>query len=160
MSRTIQRPSLIAAVATFAATLFGAHLSAQETSDMLVDDVAVQFMKAFKAEDADTLSKTVSFPLYFEGRGVLKSNAEFHEQFKAAFAKWDYSDLTWEIKKRSDLKDVVGMMPARERKHLEEVARAGDVAVQIGARTKGNSTGMLLFVRVENGKALIVGIVG
>ena len=151
------RPLAVALLVAFAA----APCSAADKNEDKAKEAAAAFLKAVKAKDADAVMKVAATPfLYKDGDNltVIKETDELKKWVKEKLSEIGNTEkVPTEVKTLytfAEIKDKI--KDAAQRKQVEEVlGKDGFVAVVMA-----DDKMLPILVRVKDGKAAIVGIVG
>ena len=103
--------------------------------------------------------KTVEVPWFHKGDEIIKGREELRKEFESLFAKRDFKDLKFEIKKTAAYSSVRDKTMGEERKLLDEVLSGDDrvVLLEIETEKKGKEK-LILLVKLKDGQGKVVGI--
>lgn len=143
--------------------LFGQPIVAADKADDQAKEAVEQFAKALVGKDVDGLMKVVDVPWCMEGKRLIKDRDELKKEFIKLLDAKDFSKDKVAIKLVAPLpkfEEAVGKkLPDDHRKMFEEVLgkdhRMVLIEVEQGER-KGKG---VIAVRLQDGKARVVGIV-
>jgi len=149
----------IALLFAFAVPVFGADKDEDKAKE-----VALAFLKAFKAKDLDAIMKTVDVPFLSDEKGenkVIEKVEDLKANVKMRLEKFkDTSKITSEVGKVMDLADIKKLLESKKGKNdelakIEKVLGDKGYAVMLGK--PGEEDGAVL-VRIKDGKAAVVGV--
>lgn len=157
-------PLILVAAAALAGIATG--VAAQEKgdkTDTVAKETVEQFFKAFKAKDLDGLMKTVDVPFCREGGRNIDKRDDLKQLLQKALDVRDPSKDTLVIKLVTTLPKFEaseGKFTDNERKAVEEVLGKDHRVVKVEwNRSEGGKSMYLIFVRLEKGKAKVVGMI-
>lgn len=138
-------------------------VGAQEKGDALAREAVEQFFKAFNAKDIDSLLKGVDVPFCREGGKNIDKLNELKPYLQKALDTRDPSKDKLAIKLVTTLpklEEAEGKFTDNERKAVQAVLGNDHRVVKVEMnRGEGGKHVHLIFVRIQNGKAKVVGII-
>ena len=153
-------------VASAALVVFGVGEAAQEKGDKAdaqAREAVGQFFKAFQVKDLEGLMKVVDVPFCREGGKNVEKGDDLKQFFKTALDRRDFSKDKIRITlvtTLAKLEELEGKFTEAERKAVQGVLGKGHRVVKVEWDRHGEGRHRaLIFVRFQEGKAKVVGII-
>jgi hypothetical protein len=131
----------------------------EDPSDKAAAGIVGKFMAAVKGKDLEAVMRTVEVPWFHKGEEVIKERSELKKEFDSLFAKRDFGELKYEIKRIAAFSAIRDKTMGEERKLLDEVLSGSDrvVLLEIASEKKGPEK-LVLLVKLSQDTAWVVGI--
>jgi hypothetical protein len=142
--------------------LVGSPLTANDKPDITsaqAQEAVETYLKAFRAEDINTVMKVSGVPFVMNDRGKVETGEALRQEFTRLFHRADMSKLQYKVKAVGTLDQVKSKLV--EKKHevkLKAILKEGDRVVLADADFGKRVETMSFAVTIRDGKALVVGM--
>lgn len=122
--------------------------------------VVQQFLRFRQDLNQDDLMTTVDVPWYHDGKSVITDRAELAAEFKALLIRPNQEKVSFEIRRLMPYRAVQEKFTEDERRMADRVLQPEDRVALIVVRPVSTDTErkILLFVRMRDGQAKVVGL--
>jgi hypothetical protein len=122
--------------------------------------VLKDFFRARERRNLDDLMKTVDVPWYHDGKSVITDRKELAQEFHGLLARKGQSKADYQVRRLLPYRLLKDRFTADERRMIDSVLTDEDRIALVTVRPAGTDqeSTMLLFVRLRNGQAKVVGI--
>ncbi|MEQ8788286.1 MAG: hypothetical protein RIC55_18400 [Pirellulaceae bacterium] len=116
------------------------------------------FFQAMRAEDLDALMETVDVPWFHDGKKIVESKDELQTQFGGLLQAKDFSTIKATVKQVQAFGPLRDQASGQSGELLKKMAHDSDLFFHLEIALGEKSDGMILLVRVDDGKAKVIGL--
>ena len=132
---------------------------AADPNDELARQAVQRFMAAVRNEDLDDLDKAIAVPWFHNGKGLLRQRSDVRKEFEQVFLKRDFTTVNYQISLLVRYESVRDRLSDEYRKLLDQAIQANDRVAMLKVTQAGMpKESVVLFIRLRNGKARVVGL--
>lgn len=119
--------------------------------------IALEFLKALKAEDVGAVMKLVETPFFWDGKENVADREELKRQWVAAFDLKKLMEIEYEVKETVALADLEVGLGSKGRELLNQVLDKTDRIVIMSLTVGSRKDGIAVMVRLREGQANVAG---